>query len=116
MAFVYLRLCDNDFGQELKLFGEDMIYNWGNLIIEMSEDEIKERASIFVAGYNSYTQWDIKNKTPQENFNFILTYIRDRLKVIKSKNWPNETYVEYGSDDDSGSVVIDIWNKNCFYV
>jgi single-stranded DNA-binding protein len=116
MAFIYLRLCDNDFGNELQLFGEDIIYNWGNHLLEMSEDEIKEQASIFVAGYHSYSQWDRKDKTPQENFNEILEYIRDGLKVIKSKNWPSETYVEFGSDDDHGSVIIDVYGKKCFYV
>ena len=116
MAFIYLRLCDNDFGDELQRFGEDIIYNWGNHLLEMSEDEIKERASIFVAGYNSYTQWNRKDRTPQENFNWILEYIRDGLKVIKSKHWPNETYVEFGSYDDHGSVVIDVYGKKCFYV
>lgn len=116
MAFIYLRLCNNDFGDELQRFGEDIIYNWGNHLLEMSEDEIKERASIFVAGYHSYTQWNREDKTPQENFNEILKYIRDGLKVIKSKHWPNETYVQFGSYDDSGSVVIDVYGKKCFYV
>ena len=116
MAFVYLRLCDADFGADLQRFGEDILYNWKKEILKMSEYEILERASIFVAGYNSYQQWDRKDKTPQENFNDILEYIRYDLKVIKSSHWPNETFVEFGSCDNSGSVVIDVYGNKCYMV
>ena len=55
MAFVYLRLCDNDFGTGMQRFGEDFLYNWGNEILRMSEEKIKQNAVVFMAGYSTYS-------------------------------------------------------------
>ena len=119
MAFIYLRLVDNDFGTEVEGFGEDFLYNYGMTGFEMPEEEIKKRAAIFIAGYNTYLTADRKDWTPVENFIKTLDYMNmdpGGLRVIKSSHWPNETYEKTGSDDDHGSVVIDFYNKKCYLV
>lgn len=116
MTFIYLRICDNDYGTAMQQFGEDFVYNYSGYILTMSDDEIRKKAAIFIAGYNAYTSSDREDKTPQEDFNDTFEYLNDRITVIKSNHWPNEFYTKYGSDDDHGSLLIDVYNKKSYLV
>lgn len=126
MAFVYLRFCDNDFGTEMQHFGDDFLYNWGTQILEMSEEKIKQCAVVFMAGYYTYHGTFRKNllknglmdymSCAEENYSRMLKYFDDSIKVYHSKHWPSEVYEKYGSYDDGGSLLIDVYGKKCYLV
>lgn len=114
--FIYLRLVDNDYGTEMSRFGDDLLYNYGKSLLTMSEDEIKKKAVTFIAGYSTYLTVDRKDKTPQENFLGLMEYLSEGITIIKSNHWPDETYTKYGSDDDGGSLVIDVYGGKSYRV